>query len=64
MYQYISKLLIISLNCVFGGSLSLSNRSKFIELLKTFTLDIDFPREANFQMIDYYVSMKEGRFLT
>ena len=64
IYQYMSKWLIISIIWGFGGSLSLSNRTKFSEDLKNMTLDIDFPRESNFQMIDYFVNMKDGKFQT
>ena len=64
VFSYMSKWLIVSLIWGFGGSLNLGNRTKFSEFLKTLTLDIDFPNESNYQMIDYYVNMKEGKFLT
>ena len=64
IYQYMSKWLIISIIWGFGGSLSLGNRTKFSEFLKNLTLDIDFPNESNFQMIDYFVNMREGKFQT
>ena len=64
IFAYMSKWLIICLIWGFGGSLNLGNRTKFSEFLKTLTLDIDFPNESNFQMIDYFVNMKEGKFQT
>ena len=64
IYQYMSKWLIICIIWGFGGSLSLGNRTKFSEYLKNLTLDIDFPNESNFQMIDYFVNMKDGKFQT
>ena len=64
IYSYMSKWLIVCLIWGFGGSLSLGNRTKFSEFLKTLTLDINFPNESNYQMIDYFVNMKEGKFQT
>ena len=64
IYQYMSKWLIICIRWGFGGSLSLGNRTKFSEFLKNLTLDIDFPNESNFQMIDYFVNMRDGKFQT
>ena len=64
IYSYMSKWLIICLIWGFGGSLSLGNRTKFSEYLKSLTLDINFPNESNYQMIDYFVNMKEGKFQT
>ena len=64
VFAYMSKWLIVCLIWGFGGSLNLENRTKFSEFLKTLTLDIDFPNESNYQMIDYFVNMKEGTFKT
>ena len=64
IYQYMSKWLIICIIWGFGGSLNLGNRTKFSEFLKKLTLDIDFPNESNFQMIDYFVDIKDGKFKT
>ena len=62
IFTYMSKWLVISIIWGFGGSLNLGNRTTFSENLKTFTSDIEFPNEPNFQMIDYYVDMGENRW--
>ena len=61
IFTYMSKWLIISIIWGFGGSLSLGNRINFSEKLKSFTSDIDFPNDPNFQMIDYYVNVGENK---
>ena len=62
IFTYMSKWLIISIIWGFGGSLSLGNRTNFSEKLKSFTSDIEFPNDPNFQMIDYYVNMGENKW--
>ena len=57
IYQYTSKWLIINIIWGYGCSLSLGNRTKFSECLNSLTLDIDFPNESNFQMIDYFFNI-------
>ena len=64
VFAYMSKWLIVSLIWGFGGSLNLGSRTEFSDFLKTLTLDIEFPNEGNFAMIDYFVDMKEGKFKT
>ena len=62
IFTYMTKWLIISIIWGFGGSLSLGNRTNFSEKLKSFTTDIEFPHDPNFQMIDYYVNMGENKW--
>ena len=59
---YMCKWLIISIIWGFGGSLNLANRTKFSDDLKSFTSEIEFPKQDTLNMIDYSLDIGENNW--